>query len=258
MVNQKTLINSHINGVIDMSNKTDKMQADLNKRFIQYVAETKTEYKYTLKFAVPAMTEGMIDCIETALKKYELKEASAFKETPIQENPLDFANIRNMPVFIAEITMGYPSSLDFLQVLLGNALGVSTGQIAVYSENDPRQIETDLFLERSSPDFKKDYVAVLDPNHPDYNPVFAEAAKGEYYGESYNTPFLQELARVKQEREITEIENALSRKETVDNSTLPKGYNNFNDPSNLPKRDDNIGLFGRVKLSPLVKAGGTL
>lgn len=238
-----------------MSKKTDKMQADLNKRFIQYVAETKTEYKYTLKFAVPAMTESMIDSLEFALRKYELKEASAFKETPIQENPLDFANVRNMPVFIAEITMGYPSSLDFLQVLLGNALGISTGQIAIYSEHDPRQIETDLFLERSSPDFKKDYEAVLDPNHPDYNPVFSEAAKGEYYDETYITPFLKELARVKQERDITTIENALSRAEKVDNTTLPKGYNNFNDPSSLPKREDNIGLFGRIKHPNLPKVG---
>jgi hypothetical protein len=231
-----------------MAEKMTKELATLNKRFIQYVAETKKEYKYTLKFAVPQMTESMIDCIESALTKYQLKQASAFKTTPIQENPLDFPNVNNMPVQITDITLGYPASLDFLRIFLGNTLGISTAQIAVYSENDPRQIETDLFLERSSPEFKENYVPVLNSEHLEkIDPVFTEGSKSEHYGEAYNSKFLQELERVRKERQITIAETPLSPAETVDHSTLPAGYHDFRDPSQLPKPEYNTGLFGRMK-----------
>lgn len=227
----------------------------LNKRFTHYVAENKTEYKYTIKFAVPLMTDEMIDCIESSLKRYELRSASAFRNTPIQENPLDFPNIKNMPVYIAEIVMGYPASLDFLRVYLGNSVGLSTAQIAIYSENDPRQIETDLFLDRSSPEFKDDYVAVLDPSNPAYAGDAAVAAKDEsMYGTGYNTPFLKELEKVRKERDITVVKNALMPGEDIDHSTLPAGYDNFNDT--LPK--DDVGLFGRMKQSTKPKSGGIL
>lgn len=227
----------------------------LNKRFSHYVAENKTEYSYTLKFAVPAMTDDMIDCIESSLRKYELKSASAFKNTPIQENPLDFPNIKNMPVYITEIVMGYPASLDFLRVYLGNSIGLSTAQIAVYSENDPRQIETDLFLDRSSPEFKDNYVAVLDPTNPAYAGDAEIADKDDsMYGAGYNTSFLKELDAVRKEREITVVKNALMPGEEINHSTLPTGYNNFND--SLPK--DDVGLFGRMKQSSKPKAGGIL
>ena len=234
-----------------MADKTTEIQANLNKRFIQYVAETKTEYKYTLKFAIPEMTDYMVDCLEECLGKYQLRTASAFKTTPIQESPLDFPNVKNMPVQIAEITMGYPASLDFLRVTLGNALGISPQQIAVYSENDPRQIETDLFLERSSPDFKKNYVTKLgslEEENKEGMP-YTDAAKSEHYGEGYNTKFLQELAKVQKEREIKYELNALSQAEKIDHSNLPSGYNDYLNPKNSPKSPDNAGLFGRIKKS---------
>lgn len=236
----------------------DEIQANLNKRFIQYVQETKTDYKYTLKFAVPQMTDYMIDCLEQGLGKYDLKSASKFKTTPIQENPLDFPNVQNMPVQIADISLGYPASLDFLRVFLGNTLGISPQQIAVYSENDPRQIETDLFIERNSPDFKKNYVPRLNSLdlENEENMDYTDAAKDEHYGETYNSKFLQELEKVRKEREIKMAVNPLSNPEQIDHTTLPAGYHDFNEPGSLPKPENNTGLFGRIKkptMSP--KAG---
>ena len=49
------------------------------KSFISYVAETKTEYKYVLKFALNEMTDAMIDILEASLARYDLKSASAFR-----------------------------------------------------------------------------------------------------------------------------------------------------------------------------------
>jgi hypothetical protein len=216
-----------------------------NKSFIKYVAENKTEYKYVLKFAVNEMTNEMIDALEASLAKYDLKSASAFRKSPIQENPLDFPNVRNTAVYICNLVLGYPGALDFLRIYICNSLGISPALLAVYSENDPRQIETDLYVDRSSPEFKAKYKTTLGSDYTQGDTV--------PYGEAYNTGFLQELEKVRKEREITTVENPLSPKATVDHSTLPAGYDSFNDPKNLKK--DDVGLFGRVKKTNLLKVG---
>jgi len=215
------------------------------KSFVSYVAETKTDYKYVLKFAVNEMTDGMIDMLESSLKKYDLKSASSFRKTPIQESPLDFPNIKNTAVFICDLTLGYPGSLDFLRTYICNNMGISPSQLAVYSENDPRQIETDLYLDRNSPEYKKSYKARLGSEPDDTEEV--------PYGAAYNTDFLKALEKVSKERKVTTVINPLSQAEKTDHSTLGKGYDSFNDPKNLKK--DDVGLFGRVKRADLVKVG---
>jgi len=213
------------------------------KSFISYVAETKTDYNYVLKFAVNEMTEEMIDVLESCLKKYELVKASAFRKTPIQESPLDFPNVKNTSVFTCDLTMGYPASLDFLRTYLCSNMGVSPALLAVYSSNDPRQIETDLYLDRNSPEFKKKYKTRLGSDHEETDTV--------PYGEKYNTSFLQELQKVSKERAVTTVINPLSPTQSTD--APPKGYDSFNDPKNLKK--DDLGLFGRVKKPTLMKVG---
>jgi len=215
------------------------------KSFISYVAESKTDYKYVLKFALNEMPDGTIDVLESCLKKYDLKAASAFRKTPIQESPLDFPNVKNTSVFICDITLGYPGSLDFLRTYICNNLGIPLAQLVVYSDNDPRQIETDLYLDRNSEEFKKKYKTRLGSDH--------ESTEVPAYGEAYNIGFLKELEKVRKEREITTVENPLSNINADDHSTLPKDYDGFNDPKNLKK--DDVGLFGRVKKPNLLKVG---
>lgn len=214
------------------------------KSFVKYVAETKTEYKYVLKFAVHEMSDHMIDCMEACLKKYNLTAASAFRKTPIQESPLDFPNVKNTAVYICDITMGYPASLDFLRTYICNSLDISPALLAVYSECDPRQIETDLYVDRTSKEYKDKYKARLGS---DYEETPAPA-----YGAEYNMGFLQELAKVSKERDVTIALNPLSQAETTDHSTLPKDYDSFNDTKNLKK--DDVGLFGRVKKANITGA----
>lgn len=213
--------------------------------FGSYVAETKQEYKYVLKFAVNDMSDQMIDMLESCLKKYDLKSASAFRKTPIQESPLDFPNIKNSPVYICDLTLGYPGSLEFLQIYLCNSMGISPQQLAIYSENDPRQIETDLYLDRTSPEYKAQYKARLGSDY--------EEEEAPAYGEKYNISFLKELEKVSKERPDSRVFNALSPKETIDHSTLTDGYDEFNSAKNLKK--DDLGLFGRVKKTNLMKVG---
>jgi hypothetical protein len=215
------------------------------KSFTNYVTETKTEYEYVLKFAVNEMTDLMIDQLESGLKKYDLKSASAFRKTPIQESPLDFPNIKNTPVFICDLVLGYPGSLDFLRTYICNNLGISTSQLAVYSGNDPRQIETDLYIDRNSAEYKEKYKARLGSDY--------EATETVPYGEAYNINFLKELEKVKKERSSVTVENPLSPAGKTDHSMMPRDYDGFNDAKNLKK--DDLGLFGRIKKPNLLKVG---
>lgn len=217
-----------------------------DRSFVSYIAEVKTDYRYVLKFAINEMSDKMIDLLESSLKKYELKEASAFRKTPIQENPLDFPNIKNTEVFICDIALGYPASLDFLRTYICNVLGISPAQLAVYSNNDPRQIETDLYVNRTSPEYLKNYKTRLGS---DYEPEDNQ----HLVGEKHNTEFLKELEKFRKERNKVTVENPLSPKEITDHSTLPKNYDSFNDPKNLKK--DDVGLFGRIKKPSLMKVG---
>jgi hypothetical protein len=205
------------------------------KSFVSYVAETKTEYNYVLKFAVHDMTDKMIDCLESCLKKYKLNSASSFRKTPIQESPLDFPNVKNTEVHICNITMDYPASLDFLRTYICNSMDISPALLAVYSENDPRQIETDLYIDRTSAEYKEKYKSRLGTDY--------EETDKPAYGAEYNMGFLQELEKVRKEREVTITLNPLSHSGTTD--PVSKDYDSFNDPKNLKK--DDLGLFGRVK-----------
>lgn len=209
------------------------------KSFSNYVAESKAEYKYVLKFAVNEMSDDMVDRLEQSLKKYDLKSASSFRKTPIQESPLDFPNVKNTAVHICDLVLGYPGSLDFLRTYICNTLGISPANLAVYSENDPRQIETDLYLDRNSEEYKSKYKARLGS---DPEPTEAPA-----YGAEYNTNFLKELEKVSKERATTVVINPLSPQSTDNHSTLPSGYDEFNSPKNL--KSDDVGLFGRIKKS---------
>jgi hypothetical protein len=217
------------------------------KSFISYVAEAKTEFNYVLKFAVHEMTDSMIDMLESCLKRYELKSASSFRKTPIQESPLDFPNVKNTPVFICDLVLDYPASLDFLRTYICNSMGVSPQQLAVYSGNDPRQIETDLYVDRNSEEYKKNYKTRLGSDYED------DSENKDLFGNKYNTDFLKELEKVRKERKITTVINPLSPAATIDHSTLTPDYDGFNDSKNLKK--DDLGLFGRVKKPNLMKVG---
>lgn len=217
------------------------------KSFATYVAEYKTEYKYVLKFAVNEMSDAMVDVLEASLAKYELVQASAFRKTPIQESPLDFPNVKNTAVFICDLTLKYPASLDFLRTYICSSMGVSPALLAVYSTNDPRQIETDLYIDRNSAEYKTKYKARLGTDHEETEDDLEKNPA------VYNTSFLKELEQVRKDQKVTIVNNPLSPAETIDHSTLPKDYDSFNSDKNLKK--DDVGLFGRVKKPNLLKVG---
>lgn len=208
-----------------------------DKLFKDFLAESAKEYTYKIKLAVDDVDDKMLDTIEGCLEKYQLISASKFNRTPVQESPLDFPNVKYSSVYISEIVMSYPASRDFLETFLASKVGISEQCIVVYSENDPREIETALFLERSAEDWKDNYVAALGSED--------EIIEGDAAGtEDQRMSLLKELEAARGERKITYSENPLSNPTLATDDVLPSDYHSFVD--NVAT--DDVGLFGRIKL----------
>lgn len=82
------------------------------KSFKQYLTESKKEYKFRIKYA-GTLTDSQIDRIEMALGKYSVLDMSKPKTTPIQEHPMDFQTLKNSEVSIVDVTVDYPSTINF-------------------------------------------------------------------------------------------------------------------------------------------------
>jgi len=195
-----------------------------------YLSSSYPEYKYTIKLAVDAVTDDMLDCMENCFAKYDLKTASKFRETPIQESPLDFPQVKNTPVFISEIVLQYPASRDYLNTKLADMLGVSKQRIVVYSENDPRFAETDLYISRM---INHDNKGEAKLGKDDYKGEEAEDPKGT---EDQRLDLLKDLEKARKERETNEAH-------AESDNVLPADYDSFD----KTKEESSPGLFGRMK-----------
>lgn len=196
------------------------------KDFKYYLDQSKPKYKYRVKLAVDDVGDEELDKLEGCLERYSIEYASPFKRTPIQANPLDFANITNMPVFISDIEMAYPSTDQHLRLLISSALGLSEQNVVIYTENDPRQHETDLFLAKQE---EKDYIPRVGKD--DY-----EGEEGDGERNDYNLQKMSLLGELE-----TELSKGGAKAEADD--VLPADYHDFD----RQKEENSVGLFGRLK-----------
>ncbi len=176
-----------------------------------YVQESAKDYKFKVKLAVNELADETKDCVENCLSKYDLRSIGKFKETPIQESPLDFPNVKNTKVFITELVLGYPATVELLRKFISEKTGISEQAVAVYNENDPRETYTQEWLDRmANPDWKKNYKANLGADY--------EQGEVPAYGEEANKKLLSELETARKARKPHVVENPLSPKPTVDRS----------------------------------------
>ena len=185
----------------------------MTKLFKDYLTEESSkEYSYKIKFAVDDLSEEQKDALEAALAKFDVRSVSAFKNTPIQQHPVDFPNVRNSKVFIGEFVLGYPTTVDQLRVYLSDKVGINQQQIAVYNAYDPRDENNEAAMRIRDGIDDDEYETALGNDYP----VEDKPA----YGIEYNEEFLKELAKKRDERDIVEFENPLMQKTKVDNTSV--------------------------------------
>ena len=176
-----------------------------------FLQEADKEYAYRIKFAVNDLTADQKDAMENALAKFDVRSVGVWKNTPIQQHPLDFPNVRNSKVFVGEFVLGYPAAVDQLRVYLSDKVGINQQEIAVYNSYDPRDANTEEKLAQMAGK-DENYETALGNDYPaDEKPL---------YGKAYNEKFLKALEDERNERPSVEVENALSQKTAVDNTSV--------------------------------------
>ncbi len=176
-----------------------------------YLVENAKEYKYRIKLAINDLSTDQKCALEDALAKFDLRSVGSFTNTPIQQSPLDFPNVRNSKVYICEIVLGYPVTVDELRVFLSDKIGINQQEIAVYNNYDPRD------------NYSDEAIAITAGKDPDYvarlGTEYEEETKP-IYGKDYNDKFLAELEDMRKDRPVVEVENPLMQKTAVDNTSV--------------------------------------
>ena len=176
-----------------------------------YLVESAKEYKYRIKLAVNDLSADQKGALEDALAKFDVRSVGPFKNSPIQQSPLDFPNVRNSQVYTTEVVLGYPVTVDALRVFLSDKVAINQQEIAVYNEYDPRDANNEeaVAIEAGR---DEEYVTRLGTEY--------EADEKPAYGKEYNEKFLKELEDVRKERPVVEVENPLMQATKVDNTSV--------------------------------------
>jgi|TARA_R110000851_G_scaffold50342_2_gene120286 hypothetical protein len=168
----------------------------MNKRtFTSYLTESDRTYHFRIKLA--NMPEGaVVDSIETALEKYELKSLSKPKKTPIQEHPMDFQTINNAEVHIMDAEVKYPTTADVLFNYLADSVGIPHKHLVVINKDHPEEIAR----EEAVKNVDEEYAPLLGQEHKDMEKSDgkAEDASGSF-GDKFNDNMLKSLQTRKYE-----------------------------------------------------------
>jgi hypothetical protein len=109
------------------------------KTFVDYLTESEKVYSFKVGVA-GELPEGFENTLETALKKFGVKNMTPGKKTPIQERPLDFPQLENVDVTYYEVDLHYPTTNHVLQEYVGQCCGISQSHVIVRNPNEPQEL----------------------------------------------------------------------------------------------------------------------
>ena len=165
------------------------------KTFKQYLMENVKEYKFRIKYA-GELTDAQLDRLEMAVGKYNLKDMSKPKVTPIQEHPMDFQTLKNSEVSILDVTVSYPTTVEMLRNELVEYAGMHGSHLIVLNPNDPGEIAREQNLEEQGKEYE---TRLLNPELTNKEEIKAD----EHFGDKYNENLLKDLANNKETPEYS-------------------------------------------------------
>jgi hypothetical protein len=182
------------------------------KTFTDYFHDSERVYHYTIKLACDSVSENMVDAIEQRLARLDIVALEEFAGSPLQENPLDFPNLHNTSVQVADFSVKYPCSTDMLERMVAEALGMQRTNVIVYTENDPRKAYTQNHLDRNDPSYKENYVPAIGSDHPE---VEGEKEAQQDYPKQAEK-MMQYLEKARSDRKMKYHTNKLIPEQLVD------------------------------------------
>lgn len=162
------------------------------KTLNEYLMESARQYQFRLKTAVE-LSDEQLDKLEKHLRKYEAFDIGTPKRTILQSAPMDFHNIGATEVYILDFNTELPCSPAMLVNELVQKLGISERDIRVRNKLEPAEQEDEASMEE--PTDEKQEALLMDGEYSE-----AENAKADdFYGDKYNTKFMDELKKARKE-----------------------------------------------------------
>lgn len=155
------------------------------KTFKHYLTESDTTYNFRIKIA-NMIEDEVMDMLEDALGRFDLKSLSKPKKTPIQEHPMDFQTLSNAEVYIMDAELQYPVSAHQLYEYISQSVGVPANQLIVINKDHPEEIAREEALQEEG----EEYLAKLDD--VEYKDA-ADIKVDDHFGDKYNENMLKEL-----------------------------------------------------------------
>jgi|TARA_B100000780_G_scaffold252629_1_gene199847 hypothetical protein len=161
------------------------------KPFKHYLTESERTYNFRIKIA-NMIEDEVMDKLEDALGKFELKSLSKPKKTPIQEHPMDFQTLTNSEVYMMDAEMGYPVTANTLYEYLKHAIGIAPNEIVVINKDHPEEIAREEAVKEEG----EIYSAKLDDaEYKDQKEIKVDSL----YGDKYNENMLKTIETRKYE-----------------------------------------------------------
>jgi len=163
------------------------------KSYKEYLKESKQSYKFRVKLA-HELTDEQLDKIERHLGKYDVESVSAPKKLMLQSAPYDFPQLRGYEIYVIEFDTARVASAYQIQTELCNLLGLGDNLMKVRSEHEPLEKQEQGSLDASESEAES---ILADADYSE-----AEKIDGaDYYGDKYNTKFVQELLALRKQKE---------------------------------------------------------
>lgn len=163
------------------------------KSFIDYLSESKKSWKFKVK-TIHELTDEQSDRIEKHLMKYDSKGLGAVKKTILQSTLRDFPSHKGYEVYMYEFETNLPVSGFQVKNEIQNMLGLQDGVFKIKGEHEP---EDDMLEESSEYDMEKNDSKLNDSDYSEADKVKTD----DYYGDKYNTSFVQELLKLRKEKD---------------------------------------------------------
>jgi len=161
------------------------------KSFTEYLTESKNTYTFRIKLA-KELSGDDLSRIENHLAKYDVQKVSAPTKLMLQSVPYDFPQLRGYEIFVIEFETNLPASAYQIQTEIQTLLGISDGFMKVRSDQEPLEKQEQALSDDAE-------VASLLADS-----TYSEAEKinpDDYFGDKYNTSFVQELLKLKKDQE---------------------------------------------------------
>jgi hypothetical protein len=155
------------------------------KSFKTYMTESQQKFKWKIKMAQEP-TDDQVDRIERHLVKYDVQKFSAPKKLMLQSSPIDFPNLRGYEIYVMEFETNIVASGFQIQVEIQNMLGLNDGMLKVRGAHEPDEHEE-----------ANEGSLLADDTYSETDKVSGE----DFYGDKYNTSFVQELLKLRKDKE---------------------------------------------------------